>query len=51
MNDLVKIYLKPVTVSNWRDCVALELAPKQKHFVPSNLYSIADAQFYPDAGS
>jgi diamine N-acetyltransferase len=45
------IRLEPVTVNNWKSCIALELAPDQEGFVPSNLYSIAESQFYPDARS
>ena len=42
----VKVYLEPVTVTNWKACIALELAPGQEKFLPSNLYSIAESQFY-----
>lgn len=47
----MKIRLAPVTIDNWKTCIALELAPEQKDFVPTNLYSIAEAQFYPSAKS
>ena len=47
----IKIVLEPVTVDNWKASIALELAPDQQNFVSSNLYSIAEAQFYPDAKS
>ncbi|MFK7800662.1 MAG: GNAT family N-acetyltransferase [Anaerolineae bacterium] len=50
MSD-TQIYLKPVTAENWKACTALELAPDQKGFVPSNLYSIAESQFYAGARS
>ncbi len=46
-----KIRLEPVTANNWKACIALELALDQEGFVPSNLYSIAESQFYPDARS
>ena len=46
-----KVYLEPVTVKNWEACIALELAPDQEHFLPSNLYSIAESQFYEQARS
>ncbi len=46
-----KIRLEPVTVHDWKSCVALTLSPDQEGFVPSNLYSIAESQFYPDARS
>jgi diamine N-acetyltransferase len=43
--------LKPITAENFQVAIALELQPNQQAFVPSNLYSIAEAQFYPDACS
>lgn len=46
-----KIRLETVTVHNWKACIALELKPEQRSFVSSNLYSIAEAQFYPEARS
>jgi diamine N-acetyltransferase len=46
-----QVHLEPVTVENWKACIALELAPSQKDFLPSNLYSIAEAQFYTEAKS
>jgi diamine N-acetyltransferase len=45
------IVLRPVTAANWQACAALTISPAQAGFVPSNLYSIAEAQFYPDACS
>lgn len=41
-----KVRLEPVTVDNWKACAALELAPGQEKFLPCNLYSIAESQFY-----
>lgn len=46
-----QICLEPVTVDNWTACIALELGPGQEELVPSNLYSIAEAQFYAEARS
>jgi len=46
-----KVHLQPVTAKNWKACSALELAPDQKNFLPGNLYSIAEAQFYEHARS
>ncbi len=43
------ISLQPITVDNWKACISLRLQESQQHFLPSNLYSIAEAQFYPDA--
>lgn len=43
-----QVRLAPVTVENWKACSALEPAPGQEEFLPSNLYSIAEAQFYAD---
>jgi diamine N-acetyltransferase len=47
----IKVRLEPVTIENWKACIALELAQDQKNFLPSNLYSIAEAQFYEHARS
>lgn len=41
------IRFKPITVENWRDAIKLETAESQRTFVASNLFSIAQAQFYP----
>jgi diamine N-acetyltransferase len=46
-----KIHLEPVTINNWKKCAALRLAPDQESFLPGNLYSIAESQFYADARS
>lgn len=46
-----KVSLELVTAENWRACIALEVAPEQMSFVPNNLYSIAEAQFYEHARS
>lgn len=43
------ITLAPITVENWKEAIALKVAPAQQAFVPENLYSIAEAQFYPEA--
>lgn len=46
-----KLSFQSITAKNWQACTKLELNPKQKDFIPSNLYSIAEAQFYPKANS
>ena len=46
---MAAITLQPITRDNWQACIALRLAPEQERWVPSNLYSIAEAQFYPEA--
>ncbi len=43
------IHLQPITKSNWKECSSLSVADSQTEFVPPNLYSIAESQFYPDA--
>ncbi len=35
----------PVTRDNWTDLIKLKVGEEQEHFVASNLYSIAEAQF------
>ena len=37
--------LKPVTGGNWKELIKLKVSDDQSHFVASNLYSIAEAQF------
>lgn len=43
------VHLERVTKFNWKECSKLFVADNQTAFVPSNLYSIAESQFYPDA--
>ena len=50
-NEMVNVTLGPIKASNWKDCIDLQPAPEQMDWVPSNLYSIAEAQFYPEARS
>lgn len=37
--------VRPVTKENWNELVKLTVREDQKHFVASNVYSIAEAQF------
>lgn len=37
--------LQPVTAQNWKELIKLKVSDDQIHFVASNLYSIAEAQF------
>ena len=37
--------IRPVTKENWQALIKLQVREDQKHFVASNLYSIAQAQF------
>ena len=37
--------LQPVTSQNWNALIKLKVSDEQSHFVASNLYSIAEAQF------
>jgi len=37
--------IRPVTNDNWRELIRLKVREDQTHFVASNLYSIAEAQF------
>ena len=47
----ISVIMRPITAANWQECINLRVAANQVGFVPSNLYSIAEAQFYPDACS
>jgi diamine N-acetyltransferase len=40
--------IRPVTKDNWRALIKLKVRDDQTHFVASNLYSIAEAQFESD---
>ncbi|HJS19666.1 MAG TPA: GNAT family N-acetyltransferase [Anaerolineales bacterium] len=40
--------IQPVTKDNWRALVSLKVREDQTHFVASNVYSIAEAQFGQD---
>jgi len=44
-----KIRLKDVTADNWEAVADLELDPAQEDLVASNLYSIAESHYDPDA--
>jgi diamine N-acetyltransferase len=37
--------IRPVTRDNWKELIRLKVREDQMHFVASNLYSIAEAQF------
>lgn len=37
--------LRPVSAQNWKELIKLKVSDQQTHFVASNLYSIAEAQF------
>lgn len=41
------VHLTPITRENWQACCELSLPAEQQDFVASNLYSIAETQFYP----
>jgi len=43
------IILKPITKDNWYTAIRLEVAPEQRTFVASNLFSIAESHFEPGA--
>jgi diamine N-acetyltransferase len=37
--------IRPITTDNWRALIKLQVREDQMHFVSSNVYSIAEAQF------
>jgi diamine N-acetyltransferase len=43
----VEVVLRAIDESNWLECIELKLADGQEHFMPSNLFSIAQSKFYP----
>ena len=44
---MTTVYLREINRDNWKQAIRLDVAPEQKHFVASNLYSIAEAIFNP----
>jgi diamine N-acetyltransferase len=45
----VQVTLREITIDNWQECIKLRVSDEQTDLVPSNIYSIAEAQFYPEA--
>jgi diamine N-acetyltransferase len=45
----MSLSIRPVTKDNWETLAYLKVRDDQKHFVASNLYSIAEAQFGEDS--
>jgi diamine N-acetyltransferase len=43
----MKITLREITPNNWETCIKLNVDLRQKEFVVSNLYSLAQAKFQP----
>lgn len=43
----MKIRLEKINKDNWEEALDLRVAEDHKKYVASNLYSIAEAQFYP----
>ena len=43
------ISLRPIDASNYRECIALSVAPDRQRFVASNLQSLADAYVWREA--
>lgn len=48
MTHMINVALRPVAADNWRQCADLDVLDHQRSWIPSNLLSIAAAQFYPD---
>jgi len=44
----VKTKLVKVDEANWRECVKLEVADEEKHFVDRNVFAIAEWKFEPE---
>jgi diamine N-acetyltransferase len=47
MKKIVTVKLKPIDQSNWEECANLKVNEDQKDALPSNLFSIAELNFYP----
>jgi diamine N-acetyltransferase len=44
----VSITLRSIDRDNWHECIHLTPRPEQEAFVPSNLFHVAQARFYPE---
>ena len=44
----MKTRLQEVNEENWRECVILEVADEEKHFVDRNVFAIAEWKFEPE---
>jgi diamine N-acetyltransferase len=44
----LNITLRSIDRDNWHECIRLTLTPEQEGFMPSNLFHIAEARFYPE---
>ena len=47
LGGLPGIDLRPITRDNWRESIRLAVKNDQREYVAPNLYSIAEARFYP----
>jgi diamine N-acetyltransferase len=41
---MTDVHLRPITLANYRECIALQLDPTQVGFVASNAHSLAEAK-------
>ncbi|MFK9093614.1 GNAT family N-acetyltransferase [Bacillus salipaludis] len=41
------ISFKNITQENWQECIGLQVAPHQKSYIASNVYSLAESKFEP----
>ncbi|MBW9156694.1 GNAT family N-acetyltransferase [Clostridium tagluense] len=42
------INFKNITADNWKECINLKITDDEIEFISPNVYSIAEAQFYPN---
>ena len=44
---MTTVYVKEIDQDNWKQAIRIDVAPEQRRFVASNLYSIAESKFNP----
>jgi diamine N-acetyltransferase len=44
---MTTVYVKEIEQDNWQQAIRIDVAPEQRRFVASNLYSIAESKFNP----
>lgn len=45
------IELRKIDIDNWKTCINLNMLKEDYEYIHENVYSIAEAQFYPDVHS
>ena len=47
--NTISISLRPITRDNWKQCITLDVQPRQKNLIGANVKSLAEASVRPEA--